>query len=89
MNSNNTNNNSSARPIGNDSLEVLGQLSTEIGAGLTKQQISIAMGLLRQGVNPSALVAITQELRKEARFAVNQTKQQQQQPKHSQLARLA
>ncbi|KAJ2264960.1 hypothetical protein EV176_006091, partial [Coemansia sp. RSA 451] len=49
----------------------LGQLATEIGAGLTKQQISIAMSLLRQGVNPSALVAITQELRKEQHHATN------------------
>ncbi|KAI8323668.1 hypothetical protein GQ54DRAFT_286092 [Martensiomyces pterosporus] len=46
---------------------VLGQLSTEMGAGLTKQQISAAMGLMRLGVNPGALAAITQELRREAR----------------------
>ncbi|KAJ1923660.1 hypothetical protein LPJ71_000777, partial [Coemansia sp. S17] len=43
-------------------IDVLGQLSKEIGAGLTKSQIVAAMALMRQGVNPSALVAITQEL---------------------------
>ncbi|KAJ2109228.1 hypothetical protein GGI16_000819 [Coemansia sp. S142-1] len=47
-------------------IDVLGQLSKEIGAGLTKSQIVAAMALMRQGVNPSALVAITQELRREA-----------------------
>ncbi|KAJ1993020.1 hypothetical protein GGI26_002866 [Coemansia sp. RSA 1358] len=52
-----------------DAINVLGELSAEIGAGLTKQQISVAMKLLRLGVNPSALVAITQELRKEAQYA--------------------
>ncbi|KAJ2454225.1 hypothetical protein EV183_001710 [Coemansia sp. RSA 2336] len=56
-----------------DTLE--GQLSMETGAGLTKQQLSIAMSLLRQGVNPSALVAITQELRKEAQYINELSKQ--------------
>ncbi|KAJ1956061.1 hypothetical protein GGI12_005407 [Dipsacomyces acuminosporus] len=51
-----------------DTLEILGQLSTEMGAGLTKQQISAAMGLMRLGVNPGAVAAITQELRREARM---------------------
>ncbi|KAJ1799622.1 hypothetical protein LPJ59_001699 [Coemansia sp. RSA 2399] len=52
-----------------DALDVLGELSLEVGAGLTKQQLAVAMKLLRLGVNPSALVAITQELRKEAQYA--------------------
>ncbi|KAJ1999610.1 hypothetical protein GGI04_004499 [Coemansia thaxteri] len=47
-------------------IDVLGELSVEIGAGLTKSQISAAMNLMRQGVNPSALAAITRELRREA-----------------------
>ncbi|KAJ2774864.1 hypothetical protein IWQ56_000388 [Coemansia nantahalensis] len=58
-----------------DSLEILRQVSAEIGAGLTRQQISVAMSLLRQGVNPGALVAITQELRREAQFAAEQKPQ--------------
>ncbi|KAJ1731630.1 hypothetical protein LPJ72_003841 [Coemansia sp. Benny D160-2] len=51
-----------------DTLDVLGELSLEVGAGLTKQQLAVATKLLRLGVNPSALVAITQELRKEAQY---------------------
>ncbi|KAJ1947393.1 hypothetical protein GGF37_000465 [Kickxella alabastrina] len=47
-----------------DTLDVLGQLSTEVGAGFSKPQLAAAMHLLRLGVNPSALVAITQELRR-------------------------
>ncbi|KAJ2724339.1 hypothetical protein GGI07_002018 [Coemansia sp. Benny D115] len=60
------NSNSNANSIDADTLEVLGQISNEVGAGLTKTQLAAAMNLLRLGVNPSALVAITQELRKEA-----------------------
>ncbi|KAJ2782769.1 hypothetical protein H4R18_002086 [Coemansia javaensis] len=55
-----------------DPLEVLRQLAAEVGAGLTKPQIAVALRLLRQGVNPTALVAITQELRREARAAADQ-----------------
>ncbi|KAJ2063454.1 hypothetical protein GGI17_001670 [Coemansia sp. S146] len=59
-----------------DATDVLGQLSMEIGAGLTKSQIVAAMALMRQGVNPSALVAITQELRREAQSSIQPQQQQ-------------
>ncbi|KAJ1835981.1 hypothetical protein IWW55_006657 [Coemansia sp. RSA 2706] len=62
----------SRRNHDNDTLEVLRELSIDVGAGLTKQQLAVAMSLLHQGVNPSALVAITQELRREAHFAAEQ-----------------
>ncbi|KAJ2685936.1 hypothetical protein H4R19_006756 [Coemansia spiralis] len=52
-----------------NALDILSQLSTEIGAGLNRQQLAVAMGLLRQGVSPDALAAITQELRREAQSA--------------------
>ncbi|KAJ2745458.1 hypothetical protein GGI20_002165 [Coemansia sp. BCRC 34301] len=58
--------------LGNDATDVLAQLSMEIGAGLTKNQIAAAMTLMRQGVNPSAMVAITQELRREAQTTTSQ-----------------
>ncbi|KAJ2157236.1 hypothetical protein GGF46_004644 [Coemansia sp. RSA 552] len=66
---------SSSRIREAEMLDVLGKLSVEVGAGLTRQQIAIAMSLLRQGVNPSAVVAITQELRKEAHYATETDKQ--------------
>ncbi|KAJ2705257.1 hypothetical protein FB645_002575 [Coemansia sp. IMI 203386] len=49
-----------------ETLDILGQISSEVNAGLNKTQLSAAMDLLRLGVNPAALVAITQELRREA-----------------------
>ncbi|KAJ1720644.1 hypothetical protein LPJ53_004752 [Coemansia erecta] len=49
-----------------DVMDILGQLANEVGSDLTKAQIAAAMDLFRIGLNPSVVVAITQELRKEA-----------------------
>ncbi|KAJ1647702.1 hypothetical protein J3B02_003959 [Coemansia erecta] len=66
-NGNNNGNNNSNNGISDiETLDILGQISSEMNAGLNKAQLSAAMDLLRLGVNPAALVAITQELRREA-----------------------
>lgn len=48
-----------------NSIDILTQLSQELEAGLNQQQIMMALKLLTLGVDPSALLAITQILTRE------------------------
>lgn len=53
-----------------ETIEILNEISQILNCGLDRQTISILVSMIEMGVNPEALAAVVQEMRRE-NFAIN------------------
>ncbi|KAK9806964.1 hypothetical protein WJX72_008763 [[Myrmecia] bisecta] len=49
-----------------EALEIVYEISNLLDTGLSKEELSILIALIENGVNPEALAAVVQEVRREA-----------------------
>lgn len=56
-----------------ETIEILNEMAQILNCGLDRQTISILVSMIEMGVNPEALAAVVQEMRRE-NFALNNSK---------------
>jgi len=49
-----------------EALQIAKEISDILGTGLSREELAILMSLTEQGLNPDALAAVVEELRREA-----------------------
>lgn len=56
-----------------EAIEILNEMAQILNCGLDRQTISILVSMIEMGVNPEALAAVVQEMRRE-NFAIREGK---------------